>query len=516
MKSEIGIERKEELRRFSKKDLVSLVLELEDRTRHLEMSVTAANRKTSIFQTLLNDGNPTDFIGEFFLSLPVKESSIARGIFFKTDAFVDGAVYGTGPKYEDFAYLDEQIDNLLGGKSTLHIPDTSKIHSLQFQPDAAYPRSVIAFPIILGDSKVGYIWIGDENYSAYSEKEVGSLRKEILEKQLSLSAAHKLQKVFEEKTLYETAFNLISMPVVILSRDGNLVFANKTAKNNFRISQTESGELSFENLELISHLFRDGGEVNDKNGDVYEITSEQLPFDGRNDYRVILLENKTLNRRKSQHISIIIKSLENSLITPFKEIQGYAALIASLGSLSEKQLEYTIKIREKSENCRRIIHTLTKIDDLSGTKLLDINEVMIQEIFESVISVLNPLIVQKRIEIEEDFSQSTGKIMTDPGLCEQIIITVLDRAIRETPIGGIIEIGGRDITSGYQISIKDSGKGIPKPDLDKIIANVPAEETSYTDLKFIYDVMKFLQGKVTIESNPGAGSTIKLEFPAEI
>ena len=502
-----------ELRRNSKSDLVNRIIDLEDQIKNIRLDVQRAEKRKKLFQKTINNENPGDYISDYFLTLPIKETSIGRIRFFKSETFGKGDTFSTGDSASDFEYLDTQIDDLLGGKNLLIIPDTSKIHSLQFHPGTPYPRSVLGFPLILDEKKIGFIWVGDTQYNAYSELDISLIQARILESQLALATASKLLEIQRAQMLLERAVDLIPRPVIILDINDNPVFANKLSIQKFKITESESGDLVYENLEIRKHISKATGEFQNFDGDLYEFTSDSLKIGGRNNFRVVILTNKSLDRSRSDYLSIILRSLENSLSTQLQEIKGYATLVSSLGNLSEKQRDYAEKIQKNIENIQITISGLTDIERLADDHLLDIQEMPVKDIFDSVTTILKPFINQKRIEIINNISKTEKAILTDPLLCKEVVVAVLNRALQETPIGGIIEVQDEEISGGYQISIKDSGKGIPKHDLDGLFDGSKKKENKYENLIFIKQVMDFLSGKLIIESNIGAGSSIKIIFP---
>ena len=145
-------------------------------------------------------------------------------------------------------------------------------------------------------------------------------------------------------------------------------------------------------------------------------------------------------------------------------------------------------------------------------QLLIIKEVSLPEMIESVLNVLEPLRVQKRLEIIKNYSDKIVAIDTDKVLCRQIIIFALGHALQETLLGGSVKINISRTQNNLILSIVDGGQGIPKPELARILS-LQSEDAKYQNLVLMKKMMDFLQGDMDITSNLGSGCAISLTFP---
>jgi signal transduction histidine kinase len=95
------------------------------------------------------------------------------------------------------------------------------------------------------------------------------------------------------------------------------------------------------------------------------------------------------------------------------------------------------------------------------------------------------------------------------------LLNILDYAIRESHMGGIVEIKSSNETNAFLISIKDLGKGISKLDIEKMMDDKSLDR--YADeIEITKNIMKILNGEILIESNLGSGTIVTLKFPHTI
>lgn len=114
-------------------------------------------------------------------------------------------------------------------------------------------------------------------------------------------------------------------------------------------------------------------------------------------------------------------------------------------------------------------------------------------------------------------------VYADPNRTTQVLINLLSNAIKFTPAKGRIEISvdaGKEALSNYVFfSVKDSGPGIKKEDQDKIFEKfvqvASGEKVGGTGLGLaITKAMTVMQGgRLTLESEPGKGSTFRAAMP---
>ena len=125
--------------------------------------------------------------------------------------------------------------------------------------------------------------------------------------------------------------------------------------------------------------------------------------------------------------------------------------------------------------------------------------------------------------------ESGIKCFYDPDKLEKILYNLLSNAIKYTPEGGEI-LFLVDYTSAkinltkydkLEITVKDSGIGIPADKVDKIFERFYQSETngesyigsSGIGLSFTKDLLDLLHGTISVKSNPDTGSTFKVVIP---
>ena len=106
--------------------------------------------------------------------------------------------------------------------------------------------------------------------------------------------------------------------------------------------------------------------------------------------------------------------------------------------------------------------------------------------------------------------------MTDPDRIEQVLVILLDNASRYTPKGGTITISARNAKEKIQLSVTDTGCGIPESDLPHIFERFYKVDKSHSEggtglgLSIAQFIMEKLGETISVESEVGKGTRFTL------
>lgn len=115
-----------------------------------------------------------------------------------------------------------------------------------------------------------------------------------------------------------------------------------------------------------------------------------------------------------------------------------------------------------------------------------------------------------------------GEILADPLLFQRAVGNLLSNAIRYTPVGGTISVSlSRGDNGAARLTVADTGIGIAPDDLDRVFdrffrgsgARTVNPQGTGLGLAIVRSIMDLHRGSVTIDSEPGRGTTVTLHFP---
>src|SRR6185437_2225077 len=115
----------------------------------------------------------------------------------------------------------------------------------------------------------------------------------------------------------------------------------------------------------------------------------------------------------------------------------------------------------------------------------------------------------------------TASVLADPEKLQQIVLNLLSNAVKFTDAGGAITLSAKPAGKCIEISVEDTGAGIPPEKLDKIFdpfvqaerrLNQPVQGVGL-GLAISRDLALAMGGDITVESEVGEGSTFTLSLP---
>lgn len=174
---------------------------------------------------------------------------------------------------------------------------------------------------------------------------------------------------------------------------------------------------------------------------------------------------------------------------------------------------------EETEKLDRQLKTMMDITEAEAeTMNLFVEDINLKDaIYESVNQydyLIEDKILQFKFQLAKDLT-----IMADPSRIRQILINLIDNAIKYTPEGGIIEIITKDNQKSVLLTVKDNGIGISKDDMKHIFERLYRADKSRSTkglglgLSLVKAVLKAHRGEIKVQSEPGKGSEFHLLIP---
>ncbi len=252
----------------------------------------------------------------------------------------------------------------------------------------------------------------------------------------------------------------------------------------------------------------------------------------RDEIEKLYEELKVLDKAKSEFVAIT----SHQLRTPLTAIKGYISMIleGTYGKLDEKVKLPMEKVYKSNERLIKLINDLLNVSRIeSGRIEMKLEKLSVEEIIAGVMEELKNAAKEKNLYLKfEKPKTPLPKILADEDKIRQVILNVVDNAIRYTERGGVeikLEIENpapAKIRYGAGLKLKiivsDTGVGMTRYELSKIFesfSRATAGTQFYTEGVGLglYIARKFVEmhnGKIWAESKgKGKGSTFYIELP---
>jgi len=232
---------------------------------------------------------------------------------------------------------------------------------------------------------------------------------------------------------------------------------------------------------------------------------------------------KELAETADQLKSAFLATMSHELRTPLNSIIGFTGiLIQELpGPLNAEQRKQLEMVRESSR------HLLSLINDVLDISKIEAGQLRIhREPFDlhtsimKIIDLVKPLAEKKRLLLHANLAPATGTLVSDPRRVEQILLNLLNNAIKFTE-KGTVTLGVETIEAAVRLSVSDTGIGIKPEDLSKLFEPFQQVDSGLTrqhegtglGLAICRRLAGLLGGKIDVTSALGKGSVFTLTLP---
>lgn len=218
--------------------------------------------------------------------------------------------------------------------------------------------------------------------------------------------------------------------------------------------------------------------------------------------------------RKSDKLKIVgqmAAGIAHEIRNPLTAIKGFLQFIEP--QQSDKNKEYVdIMLRE----LERINFIVNEFLFLSKPQSVKFQENHILSIVNQVIKLMSTQSVMNNVEIKVNCEPDLPPIRSDENQLKQVFINLIKNAVEAMPNGGLLQIDlQRDSINKILIVVRDQGCGIEKERLSSLGEPFYTTKEKGTGLGLMvcYKIIENHFGSVTIESEMGKGTTIKIELP---
>ena len=218
-----------------------------------------------------------------------------------------------------------------------------------------------------------------------------------------------------------------------------------------------------------------------------------------------------------------VANVSHELRTPLTAIRGYAETLLG-GALGEpaRAAEFTAIIHRHAERLARLLDDLLELSRLeAGRRTLASDPVVIRFAAESALDLVRPKASERGLELHVELADGL-EARGDPGALIQILLNLLDNAVKFTPPGGRVSLRSERAGERVRLSIVDTGLGMEERHQLRIFERFYRVDAGRSremggtglGLAIVKHLVQAMGGEVGVESAPGKGSTFWLELPA--
>lgn len=339
---------------------------------------------------------------------------------------------------------------------------------------------------------------------------------------LQLEAARRQQKEFSIIT------ENMQEGLLVIDRYTMVLSVNSSVGKLLKVNEVRTGESVY--LLNRSEEFRGvveqvlEGNHEDKilrlDGSDIQVIANPVTRENNTEGAVILLVDVTEKVEREQLRREFSANVSHELKTPLTSISGFAEIMQDGFVKDEDVKVFAGRIYKEAQRLIRLVGDVIRISRLDeGGLPYQWEEVDLYSLTHDIFSTLHE--AAEKQEVHMYMEGGSTVLDTVPTIMEEVIYNVCDNAIKYNRRDGEVFVGLKDGADVVRVTVRDTGIGIPKEDQERIFERFYRVDKSHSKeiggtglgLSIVKHGVSTLNGRLWLNSEPGQGTEIIMEFP---
>jgi two-component system phosphate regulon sensor histidine kinase PhoR len=359
-----------------------------------------------------------------------------------------------------------------------------------------------------------------------SKDEIGELAATL--NKMAQDIEDKIKEVKTQNQKLAAIFNSMIEGIIVVDKTSHIISINPTIEKIFSVSRKEVEGKAFleairnnDTYEIISSVLTKGKPLSAEISLIlpvrktFEINAAPIFDNNIVSGCLIVIHDITEIRRLETVRSDFVANVSHELKTPLTSIKGFVETLLE-GALDDKEnnRNFLKIIQDHAERLDSLVNDLLSLSHLESKEImLKKTNFNLRQQVEGVISGFRSQLKKKDIEIKNELPAGIS-LTADKDRLEQVVINLIDNAIKFNKEKGFVRIYGEEINGKIKITIEDSGIGIPEKDIPRIferfyrVDKARSRELGGTGLglSIVKHIVELHGGSVGVESTEGFGS----------
>ncbi|HWK56464.1 MAG TPA: ATP-binding protein [Parapedobacter sp.] len=218
-----------------------------------------------------------------------------------------------------------------------------------------------------------------------------------------------------------------------------------------------------------------------------------------------------------------LANMSHELRTPLQSIIGYSEQLKQTQPAGDAKID---AIYQSSEHLLQIVNEILDYSRITSGKItLNEKPFAVEGLISNVVAVMKTQAQAKGLELALNMRiLGSGHVLGDAFRIKQILFNLLSNAVKFTDKGKVaLDVSTVVYTEKTELNIvvKDTGKGIPKGDLERIFDDFEQSESANSGVHFgsglglsiVKTICESMGGQIRVESKKGVGSVFKVNLP---
>lgn len=331
------------------------------------------------------------------------------------------------------------------------------------------------------------------------------------------------REISRERDTIETILKNMKESLIIIDENKNLLSVNNSARELFNSKRDLIGE-------NILNLIRDEDLLKLIDDALMGSSVESITNIGDREFKfyvnpvfedkkvrgvVILFIDETEEIRALRLREEFSSNVSHELKTPLTSICGFSELLVN-GMVDDANKEEFYKlIYDDSKRLLNLIEDIMKISGLESEETFSREEIKLNELIRDILRAQRNLIDEKNIDVSLD---GHGLVYENKTMMWELFANIINNGLKYNKDGGKLDIKISEDEKDYEVSIVDTGIGIPSKDLARIFERFYRVDKSRSrkiggtglGLSIVKHVLQSIDGKLEISSKLGMGTSFKV------
>ncbi|HWI61170.1 MAG TPA: phosphate regulon sensor histidine kinase PhoR [Symbiobacteriaceae bacterium] len=357
-----------------------------------------------------------------------------------------------------------------------------------------------------------------------------------LEQGINATAASlqmRLVELAQEKARLETILTTMADGVLVVDTRKRIVMMNPAAEAVFGVNAGEA--VGRDHLEVTHHfdlnealerVLRTGQpamlEIR-RARPTEQIMEARLVSFGQDRGVLVVISDITRARKLEQMRTEFVSNVTHELRTPLTSIRGFAETLLE-GALDDPEdaRHFVEIIKRESVHLGNLIEDILDLSRIEGGKWKVKKEpFQLQQLVQDTVGRFATRAEGQGVELRLEISPDLPELQGDIARLAQVLINLVDNALKYTPSGGSVTVSAEDLGSLVRVKVTDTGAGIPKADLARLFerfyrvdkARSRATGGTGLGLSIVKHIVEAHGGTVGVDSDLGRGATFLFTLP---
>ena len=225
------------------------------------------------------------------------------------------------------------------------------------------------------------------------------------------------------------------------------------------------------------------------------------------------LEEQLRKTEQLAELGTLASGMAHEIGTPMNVILGRAEFLMrkTADDSTRKGLETIVTQVE------RITKIMNQLLSFARKRPLQRRPIDLSVTIKDILDVVQELLKKNKIQMEIDFDNNKRKVFADPDKMSQVLLNLVFNAVHAMSNGGTLRIGLQDSGNQIQLTVADTGCGIPQSYLSKVFdpffTTKDIGEGTGLGLTVVHGIIQEHKGSISVKSEPEKGTKFVISLP---